>query len=588
MNGLDLAPVPAAREALRSADRSLGRPIAFGGCAGFLHPASGSTGVVMVGPWGYEALCLGKAWRIFAEAIAAAGYPVLRYDHPGSGDSLDPVDTGLDCWRAAFLAAGEELRSRTGVDRIVVVAQGLGAAVALENLDRVPGLAGFAALAPVISGRSHVRELQAWGAMVGGTADGAVSIAGLALPPRLGTEIGVLDLKAVERRVPAALVVARPSRAAEAALAGRLHTTAGPVEVVDFVDFEASVTDPTRSILPAATQGAVIGWLRRTCPPGVGMPMREPGPETLAGDGFVERGVRFGPEGRLFGVLCRPAAGTSDTAVLFLNAGRDPHTGWARVAVDHARRLAREGVASFRIALSATGESAEVPAGDDGEQIYSDRHQADVTAAVEQLAAAGFRRVVATGRCSGAYAALHAAPSTPGISGLVLVNMLRVIWDPEETVEQAISADIRPIGSLARKALEPAMLLGILTGRVPVANVLRRVAALARRKVPLLDRATAARRRQAVALVRSLSERGTSVVFVSGTEDSGLGIIEDMLGPGARRVAGLPGVSLRLIPDTDHNLNPPAARDKVLAALLEAARSTPTAGPAGGSAVRLT
>jgi hypothetical protein len=161
---------------------------------------------------------------------------------------------------------------------------------------------------------------------------------------------------------------------------------------------------------------------------------------------------------------------------------------------------------------------------------------------------------------------------------VVLVNMLRVIWDPEESVEAAISADIRPIGSLARKALEPAMLLGILTGRVPVRNVLRRVAGMARRRVPLLDRATAARRREAAALMRTLSARGTSVAFVSGTDDVGVGVIEDMLGPGLRRVAGVPGVSLVLMPDTDHNLNAPAGRDRVYATILEAASSRPPAG----------
>jgi hypothetical protein len=278
--------------------------------------------------------------------------------------------------------------------------------------------------------------------------------------------------------------------------------------------------------------------------------------------------VRFGEDGRLFGVLALPAGPVAGPAVVIASAGRDPHVGWAGYGVDLSRRLAAAGHPAFRIDLTGSGESAP-PRGREGEEfLYSRTHEDDLVAAAEALAAEGLPDVVLTGRCSGGYAALHAAPRVPGLRAVVPVNLLRVVWDPEESVAEAIAADVRPIGAVARQALNPRIVIRILKGEIDPRNLIRRVAALVRSRLPIGKGAERARRRRARALVAGLAERGASVALVSGADDAGLGHIEDAFGPGAAAVTALPGGSLTLVPDTDHNLNPPAAREAVTAAIL--------------------
>src|ERR1700733_11928241 len=103
---------------------------------GWLHRAlRGSTagvGVVVCQPFGYEAICAHRGMRAFAEAIAAAGMPALRFDYVGTGDSpeIDPQADQLQIWTRDVLAAAEELRLRTGVRRVCLLGFRLGALLA--------------------------------------------------------------------------------------------------------------------------------------------------------------------------------------------------------------------------------------------------------------------------------------------------------------------------------------------------------------------------------------------------------------------------------------------------------------------------
>lgn len=552
-----------------------GRPTAFAGCAAIFHPAAGGTGVVMAGSWGFEAFCLAKSRRILAERLSAAGYPTLRYDQPGTGDSLADGSDGLAGWTAALQAGVRHLKALSGVERVVVIAEGLGAAVAFAALEEIDGLAGFVALAPVVSGRAHLREAQALGAMIGGTIPDGVAVAGLVLPPAVAADLSGLDLRAAERSVPAAFVVARPNRGPEEALAGRLHTAQGSADLAVFADYEAAVTDPTRAEVPAATFGRIVDWLVAAVPHGPGRPRTAVAADAaLAGPDFVETGVRFGPQKRLFGVLARPLAGDDGAAaVVIANAGRDPHVGWARYGVELARTLAAAGVPSLRLDLSGIGESPAPDEAGERELLYSTVHEDDLVAAADFLASIGHPDVVLAGRCSGGYASLHAAPRIAAVKAVVAINLLRVVWDPAEKVEEAILADVRPIGSVARQALDPRKLVKVLTGEIDPRNLLRRLGERAWQRLPFARAAEAGRRRQAEALVRGLADRGTAVRLVSGRDDLGLAAIEAAFGPGAGFLAALPGAGLTLVADTDHNLTPAAARAAVSAVLLDVARN---------------
>src|SRR5476651_2484753 len=77
---------------LRRRDRTM-TPVSFDGCFGWLHipPArlNSDTTVLVCPPLGCEALRSHRSLRALADDLATAGYPTLRFDYPGTGDSCD-------------------------------------------------------------------------------------------------------------------------------------------------------------------------------------------------------------------------------------------------------------------------------------------------------------------------------------------------------------------------------------------------------------------------------------------------------------------------------------------------------------------
>src|SRR6202453_217969 len=119
-------------------------------------------GVVICNPFGYEAICSHRGMRAFAEAIAAAGMPALRFDYLGTGDSaeIDPNADQIQIWTRDVLAAADELRRRTGVGRVCLLGFRLGALLATLAASESNSVSALIAIAPIVTGRRYLRELR--------------------------------------------------------------------------------------------------------------------------------------------------------------------------------------------------------------------------------------------------------------------------------------------------------------------------------------------------------------------------------------------------------------------------------------------
>ena len=99
---------------------------------GFYHPPAGSrvrgTGVLLCNPLGDDLIRAHRPFRHLAEELSAAGFPVLRFDFDGTGDSAgDERDPNrVATWRADVGRAAAELRARSGVERLALVGLRLG------------------------------------------------------------------------------------------------------------------------------------------------------------------------------------------------------------------------------------------------------------------------------------------------------------------------------------------------------------------------------------------------------------------------------------------------------------------------------
>jgi uncharacterized protein len=127
----------------------------------FIHKPIGPAriGVVVVPPIGRERLRICQETPSLGRELARAGFAVIRFDYRGEGESGGSFCKSTLSGRADdAVAAAEELKQRTGIERVALVGFHLGAAVAVLAARRAR--ADWLALCdPVCDTRGHARNL---------------------------------------------------------------------------------------------------------------------------------------------------------------------------------------------------------------------------------------------------------------------------------------------------------------------------------------------------------------------------------------------------------------------------------------------
>jgi pimeloyl-ACP methyl ester carboxylesterase len=121
-----------------------------------------TAGVVLCNPFGEEAARAHRLYRVLATQLERAGYPTLRFDYSGTGDSEgESPNATLTSWLEDTCRAAAELQAITGVRRTVLVGLRFGATVAAQAARRQPMRVRHAVLwDPVVSGRPYLDELR--------------------------------------------------------------------------------------------------------------------------------------------------------------------------------------------------------------------------------------------------------------------------------------------------------------------------------------------------------------------------------------------------------------------------------------------
>lgn len=562
-------------------------PVTFAGTVGLFTPAAGpasATAVLFLSPWGFEEMCTRKFWRILAEDVAKAGIASLRFDYAGTGDALDVADPGegLTPWEDTALAAAAMLRSLSGCERLVLVSQGLGSAVALQIAERLQPVDGIALLAPTISGRAYLRELTVWSKMIDegmGLAEGqyraeGITVASLRMPDGVAAAVRKLNLMTLAAPgVAECLVLTRPGRPGDADFAAHLQSLGPRVEQGEYEGYDALVSNPTVAAMPMQAARRILEWLRPIAAgpaPAQRRILRAPRAEALQGDGFRETPLRFGDGDRLFGILCEPAGARKGGTALLLTTAYDRNAGWGRMSVTMARSLARDGIASLRFDTANVADSPPRPDAPD-QVLYSRDQHLDVAAALDLLEARKLLPTFAVGRCSGGYLAFQTAIRDERCHGLITVNPYAFFWDEALSVDEALRFVPRSLETYGQKFLQLETLKRLYGGQIDARSAARNiVTALARRAVrlgrPLLGTLPffAGEHETVMSGFRALARRNVDQTLIYSAHDIGLDHFHEHFGEDGAGLKAIAGARLVIIPDADHNLTPPHAREAYL------------------------
>jgi alpha-beta hydrolase superfamily lysophospholipase len=574
---------------------------------GWMHHPSGNAvgtlGVVICKPFGYEAICSHRGIRGFAESLAAAGVPALRFDYLGTGDSpeIDPKADQIQIWARDVAAAAAELRQRTGVPRVCFLGVRLGGLLAMLASAECSA-SGLVLISPILSGRRYLRELRttrmAGAAMAGSSAAadsnteaGSLEVSGYTLSAATLTSLGKLDFTLLPPpEVPDMLVIDGASmpvanRWAES-LSARTGRTAylalpGLVEMVMAAPQFAAV--PGEMI--AATRDWVVelaGRSRSASELEIGrigdcasvrntvLTLAEgsdPGSRAI-----TERPVFLGRDGLVFGIVTEPRSGeTRRRAVILLNTGADHHIGASRLYVSVARRWAYRGYIVLRMDLAGLGDSRTRPGRPDNDVFPPDALE-DIRAAIEFLRTRyGVRDCTLSGLCSGAYHALRAAAAGVSVNRIIMVNPQHYFWNPGDTLEMLQLAEIVKNPTVYRERM---FSIGawkrLLSGQVNIVRILRIYM-----QRPLLAVESAARDIARILRIKlpndlgseleEIVARGIRVVFVFAKGDPGIDLLKLQAGASVGRLGER--CRIHVIDNADHvftQSGPRAEMEKVL------------------------
>jgi alpha-beta hydrolase superfamily lysophospholipase len=267
------------RLAALASDAAMGlTPLFFGDpqqpLFGAYHPAAAGSvrrvGVVLCYPGPQEYMFAHRAFGRLAESLAQRGYPALRFDYTGTGDSAAELDSAtLARWKTDILTAADELTELAATTQLSIVGMRLGAALAAEVA--AGGSRRFRDVIlwdPIVRGRGAVDELRAIDAQryamshVRRAPPPIDELCGFAFPAQLRRELDRLDLLELPKLAAQRVMVLTSEEDADAArLAARLRERGNDVtfDLVPDPEVAAKRASLAESLLSRTMVDAVVG-----------------------------------------------------------------------------------------------------------------------------------------------------------------------------------------------------------------------------------------------------------------------------------------------------------------------------------------
>ncbi len=232
-------------------------------------------GVLICNPWGQEYIRAHRALSQLGLRLARQGFPTLRFDYFGTGDSAGTDHDGtLEQWQTDVRTAIQELKRRSRADEVFLVGLRLGASLAALVASGRDDVKALVLWEPAVIGADYLQDLFTWHEnkqfyffnKVEARAEQA-ELLGFGLHPTLLNGLRGLNLLAIKRK-PAAhiLTIESPAATADGQPAGKMlnqHFQELGVMVDHRIieSFKMWAEDPDKGLVPQPILEAAISWL---------------------------------------------------------------------------------------------------------------------------------------------------------------------------------------------------------------------------------------------------------------------------------------------------------------------------------------
>ncbi len=570
---------------------------------GWLHPDSmgqqADVGLVVCSPFGFEEVCAHRSVKHMAEAFSSAGIPTLRFDYAGCGDSAgDEFEPNiLSGWVDSIHQAIDHLKRASGVRSVFLLGVRLGATLAsVAAVDRTD-VSGLISIAPVVRGRSYVRELLVLGqtglaaSAGGGTKEEVLEAAGFVMTQETRGAVTALDLRTLPRP-PAKniLLIERDDVPAAQDWLPSLQSFDVSVVSRNWPGYRDMMTDPQRAKYPAEMMTGILSEIQkwRECLSQNRTTMLEPEHSLpVLPQSAVWGSLRFKESvaqintgtSKLYGILTQlsdqTVASAKRVGVVMINSGSVHHIGPNRLWVQLSRRWAEHGLIVLRLDLSGVGDSPSREGTQDN-VVYSAEARHDIA-----LALSFMRELVGQegechlmGLCSGAYHTFKAAVAGEIMTSALMINPLTFNWIVGTPLNDVIKDyEVISLSSKYRRNLlskEPWMKLvrGQLDFKYIFGVAVRRVWAFVQPAVAEIARIVGIPLRDDIAAdLKAIAARGVPQHYVFAIGDPGEVLLRRQSGRILNKLIAGEQLSICRIPDADHTFTRLDARERLIATL---------------------
>lgn len=240
-----------------------------------------TAGVVLCYPMGQEYIRAHRAFRHLGDCLAGQGFPTLRFDYFGCGDSDGACEEGtLARWSRDIQAAVTTLQSGTEISQVALVGLRLGAALAFNAANGLDTVSGVLLWDPIVSGDEYLQELarieRTWvqQSFVRKTLRHSFKSPeqsmGFPLAPRFKQELRALDLlqRAIHPTERLGIVTCQYSGVYDAFVA-HLQRMGREVRVQTIPESKVWIKDkdqPETRLVPRETVQSIVSWLCEVYP----------------------------------------------------------------------------------------------------------------------------------------------------------------------------------------------------------------------------------------------------------------------------------------------------------------------------------